>query len=89
MDAQKIKVEYFYAGGCSRCAEARQALKDAAQSVGNVEWEEVDVGRSPLRAVDLGVVATPAVAIAGELVFSSPPTSQQLAEAVKTRLSRA
>lgn len=89
MDSRKIKVEYFYAGGCSRCAEARQALKDAAQFAGDVEWEEVDVGRSPLRAVDLGVVATPAIAIDGELVFTSPPTSRQLTDAVKARLSRA
>lgn len=89
MDPYRIKVEYFYAGGCSRCAEARQALKDAAQSTGNVEWEEVDVGQSPLRAVDLGVVATPAIAIEGELVFTSPPTSQQLTDAVKARLSKA
>lgn len=89
MQTNKIKVEYLYAGGCSRCAEARQALKEAAQSLGEVLWEEVDIARNPARAVDLGVVATPAVVVDGDLEFSSPPTSQQLIEAVKARLRKA
>ena len=89
MHSSRVKVEYLYAGGCSRCAEAREGLKSAAQSAGDVEWEEVDIGKHPVRAVDLGVVATPAVALDGVLVFNTAPTAQQLIDAVKSRLAKA
>lgn len=86
MAIRKVKVEYLYAGGCFHCAEAREDLKTAAQSLGDVEWEEVDVGSNPVRAVDLGVVATPAVVINGKLEFTTPPTSLQLIDALKAQL---
>lgn len=88
MAKPKVKVEYIHAAGCSRCAEARQTLKDAAQSVGDIEWEEVDVATQPVRAVDLGIVATPAVLINGKLEFSSAPTTAQLIAALKSHLDR-
>lgn len=85
----KITVEYFYAGGCARCAEARDALRGAAESVAGVEWVEVDVGKNPDRAVDHGIVATPAVVINGHLAFSTAPTPLQLRTAVQSHVAKA
>jgi thioredoxin 1 len=80
-----VTVEFFFAGGCSRCAEARDALRQAAQSTPGVEWKEIDIAKDPNRAVDLGVVSTPAVAIGGELVFKTQPTAAELRDAVRAR----
>lgn len=84
-----VNVEFFFSGGCSNCAEARGALRAAAESVPNVEWREVDIGKNPRRAVDAGVVSTPAVAIDGELVFRTSPAPTELRAAIEARLRKA
>jgi glutaredoxin len=82
MVRKAVRVEFFYAGGCDRCAEARAALRDAAQTTRGADWREVDVGKDPKRAADVGVFSTPAVAIDGELVFKSMPSTAQLKKAI-------
>lgn len=88
MAKKTIAVEFLFAGGCSKCAEAREALRDAAQSPG-VEWKEIDIAKNPNRAVDLGVVSTPAVAIDGKLVFTAMPSAAELRQAIRTRAGKA
>lgn len=77
-----MRVKFFYAGGCSKCAAVRDALCEAAQSAFQVEWKEVDIAKDPHRAVQLGVLSTPALAIDGELLFSTAPTASELQEAI-------
>ena len=86
MTGEAVRVEFFFAGGCSKCAEARDALREAAQSTARVQWKEIDIAREPNRAVDVGVVSTPAVAIDGELVFKTVPTALELQHAIQARL---
>ena len=81
-----MKVEYFFAAGCSRCAAAREELRLAAESFPGVRWSEVDVAKEPARAVDVGVVATPALVIDGELAFGSAPSPAQLRAAIGKRV---
>ena len=83
--ARTVTVEFLFAGGCEHCAKARDALREAAQSTPNVEWRETDVGKNPRRAVDVGVVGTPAVAINGELVFKTAPAPADLRTAIEAR----
>jgi protein-disulfide isomerase len=83
--AQTVTVEFFFAGGCEHCVKAREALREVAQSTPNAEWREIDVGKNPHRAVDVGVVGTPAVAINGDLVFKSAPTPAELRSAIEAR----
>ena len=85
MSRAAIRVELFFAGGCSKCAESRDLLRQAAESIPRVEWSEVDVGRNPHRAADVGVISTPAVAIDGDLVFKSLPSASELQRAVTAR----
>jgi predicted thioredoxin/glutaredoxin len=82
MGGKAVRVEFFYAGGCSKCVEAREALREAAQSA-RVEWKEIDIAKEPNRAVDAGVVSTPAIAIDGELVFKTMPTAAELRNAIR------
>lgn len=88
MAARTVNVEFFFAGGCGHCTKAREALREVAQLSPRVEWQEVDVGKNPLRAVDVGVVATPAVAIDGDLVFKSAPAPAALRSAIEARLKK-
>lgn len=88
MGEKALTVEFFFAGGCSKCAEARDALREAAQAAARVEWKEIDIGKNPNRAVDAGVVSTPAVAIDGDLVFKTAPTASELKSAIQARAGR-
>lgn len=81
-----VTVEFFFAGGCGKCAEVRAALREAARSAPGVEWKEIDIATDPNRAVDVGAVSTPAVAIDGELIFASVPTISELQDAIQVRL---
>jgi thioredoxin 1 len=85
MRKRSVSVEFFFAGGCSKTAEARDALREAAQSTRGAEWNEIDIAQNPNRAVDVGVVSTPAVAIDGELVFKAMPTASELRTAIEAR----
>lgn len=85
MAKKAVSVEFFFAAGCSKCAEARAALREAAQSTPGVKWKEIDIGKNPNRAVDAGVVSTPAVAIDGELVFKTMPTAADLRNAIAAK----
>ncbi len=84
-----VTVEFFHAGGCVHCANARGALRETAMSIGSVRWEEVNVADNPSRAVDLGVIGTPAVAVDGRLVFETAPSAAQLRTAIEARLREA
>ena len=74
-----MKIELFYTPGCEKCADARDDLKAAAEEViPGVIWRELDALDELDYAVELGVVTFPAIAIDGEVVFSSLPTCRRL-----------
>ena len=74
-----MKIELFYTPGCEKCATARDDLRAAAEQViPGIIWRELNALDELDYAVELGVVTLPAIAIDGEVVFSSLPTSQQL-----------
>lgn len=87
MAKKPVRVEFLFAGGCDKCAEAREALRDEVQSF-DIEWKEVNIAEQPNRAVDLGVVSTPAVAINGELVFRTAPSATELRRAIRERTEK-
>ncbi len=80
-----MKIELFNAPGCESCATALVELQAVATTVSGVEWCEVNVLDSLDRAVDLGVLTLPALAIDGELVFASLPTPEKLRRALLQR----
>ena len=82
----RIKVETFSAPGCSKCAQAREALKAVVDELGpeRVSWRDVNILEEMDYAVELGVLSPPAIAIDGELVFPALPSPKRLrAELIK------
>jgi len=83
-----IKVEVFSSPGCGKCMQAKAVLKAIAEELGQdkVTWRDVNILEEMDYAVDLGVMSTPAMAIDGELVFSSLPSSGKLRKEIDRRL---
>lgn len=86
-----IKVETFSAAGCARCEEARHTLKAVVEEFGaeRVSWREVDVLEEIDYAVEVGVIAPPAIAIDGKLVFPALPSPNRLRAELIKRLEKA
>lgn len=80
-----MKIELFHAPGFERCAPLMAELRATAAVVDGVEWNEIDVLDSFERAVELGVLTLPALAIDGVLVFAALPTPAQLRKALLQR----
>ena len=74
-----MKIELFYTPGCEKCGSARDDLKATAEQViPGIVWRELNALDELDYAVELGVLTLPAIAIDGEVVFSSLPTCRQL-----------
>lgn len=74
-----MKVELFQTSGCKSCSAAHDALKSAAQqAVPGLAWRDVDITQELEYAVEIGVMSLPALAVDGQLAFSSLPTPAQL-----------
>ena len=88
MAVKPIKVEVFSSPGCSRCGQVFDILQTITQELGaeRIEWREVNVLDELDYAVELGVLSMPAIAIDGELVFKSHPSSRKLRDALEDRL---
>jgi predicted DsbA family dithiol-disulfide isomerase len=83
-----ITVEVFTSPGCAKCGEAKRRLRRAAAEAGGdrVRWREVSVLDELERAVALGVLSAPAIAIDGELAFATLPSPRALRRALEARL---
>lgn len=84
-----IKIEVFASPGCRRCLGTVRSVEKIAQEIGaeGVEWRRVDVLEEIDYAVELGVLATPAIAIDGALVFTASPSEKALREAIASHLA--
>lgn len=81
-----MKIELFYSPGCRKCDAARAGLRAAVDAVApGTVWRELNVLDELDYAVSLGVLTLPAVAIDGELVFTSLPTPSTLSDALRAR----
>ncbi len=85
-----MKIEIFYTPGCAKCAYSKESLKATAeQLLPDVVWRELNVIDELDYAVEVGVLTLPAMAINGELVFSSLPTARQLRRELTMRMKKA
>lgn len=83
-----LKIEVFSSPGCAKCGHARDVLKKVAEEVGGgrIEWREVNVLDDMDYAVRLGVLSTPAIAVNGELLYSSLPSEKKLRQTLERML---
>lgn len=86
-----VKIEVIAAPGCKKCASAQRELRAIAASVlgeDHLVWREVSVLEELDYAVSLGVLSMPAIAVNGELKFSSLPTPEQFRTMLNSLESR-
>ncbi len=83
-----ISVEVFSSPGCGKCGHAKDVLRSLVEEIGGdkINWKEVNILDDLDRAVELGVMSTPSIAIDGELVFSSLPSAKKLRVELENRL---
>ena len=85
-----ILIEAFSTPGCNKCATAQEALKAVVAELGpeHITWREVNVLEEIDYAVELGVLAPPAIAIDGKLVFPALPSADRLRAELTKRLAK-
>jgi glutaredoxin len=83
-----VKVEVFSSPGCGKCTQAKNILEEIVKEIGQdkISWREVNILDEIDYAVELGVMSSPAIAIDGELVFSSLPNPAKLRSELDKRL---
>lgn len=84
-----VNVEVFSSPGCSKCTQAKNLLREIVETMGQgrITWREVDILAEMDYAVMLGIMATPAIAIDGKLMFSSLPSPDKLRYELSRRLA--
>jgi len=84
-----VDIEVFTSSICSNCQRAGGVVEQLLKESGfeTITWREVDVVEEIDHAVTLCVLATPSIAIGGELVFSALPPKQQLRNAIQHYLA--
>jgi len=85
-----INIEIFSSPGCGKCGHAKDVLHSLVNEIGGdkINWKEINILDDLERAVELGVMSTPSIAIDGELVFSSLPSVKKLRAELESRLGR-
>lgn len=74
------KVELFTADLCPRCGQAKEDLRAVIDELGAEHFDLclINVVKNLDRAVELGVLSTPAIVVEGELVFAAMPSRKKL-----------
>ncbi|VAW73801.1 hypothetical protein MNBD_GAMMA15-308 [hydrothermal vent metagenome] len=81
----KINIEVFTISGCGRCSQAATLMDEICAELGSdqIQWQAVDVVENIDRAVELGVLATPAIAVNNLLAFTGMPSKSALLKEIK------
>ncbi|MGH8307457.1 MAG: thioredoxin family protein [Gammaproteobacteria bacterium] len=79
-----VDVELFFSPYCRQCSGARRALRAALETLppGIANYHEKNVMEELERAVALGIIATPALVVAGKLLPVSRWQRQPLQQAL-------
>jgi len=77
-------IEIFTAPNCNRCGKAVSLTEDVINELNNalVSYRKLSVVDEIDYAVELGVRATPAIAINGQLAFTALPNKKDLKQKV-------
>jgi len=84
-----LHVEVFSSPGCGKCGHAKDVLRHLVDELGTdkIQWRDVNILEEIDYAVDLGVLSTPSIAIAGKLVFTALPSPRKLKAELEQQLS--
>ncbi|HEC12750.1 MAG TPA: thioredoxin family protein [Acidiferrobacteraceae bacterium] len=84
-----IYVEIFSSPGCRKCGRANDVLKKITEDIGGdcIHWRTVNILEEMDYAVTLGVLATPAIAVDGELIITALPSEKKLRKILEKKLN--
>ena len=85
-----VIVELFTSNVCSRCVQAKATLRELIAELDDASFELhfIDVIENLDYAVEVGVLATPALAVNGKLISTSIPGKHRLRELLMKQLAR-
>jgi len=91
---ERLTIEVFSAPGCNKCGKTfqllEQVLKKFDESISAlIDYRLVNIVDELDYAVELGVVATPGIAINGMLVFTGMPREAALRDAIQSHFGQA
>lgn len=88
--ARTIHIELFTAPHCRRCGRVRALIREVLETQGDerIVAREVNVLDDIDHAARLGVLATPAIAIDGRLVFTGVPSRTVLLALIERKAKR-
>ena len=84
-----LDLEIFYSPYCPRCRKARKEVRLLATAwpAARLRYRERDVLEDLERAVAVGVLQTPALAMDGRLIAGPVPSRKALKELLRRRLN--
>jgi len=82
-----INIEIFSAPGCNKCGKAFQLAEKILKELNDesISLRLVNIVDELDYAVDLGIRATPGIAINGVLVFTAMPDAEALRKAIRSQ----
>lgn len=81
-----MKLIVFTMKNCPNCPYAKKVAKEVAEEL-NLQYEEIDVEKDMITALQYNVASTPSIALDEEVLFRSEvPTKDELLRAVKNRI---
>lgn len=85
-----VHLELFYSPYCPRCRKAREQVRSLTANwpAERLHFRELDVLQELDRAVALGVLQTPALALDGQLIAGPVPSPRALETLLRQRLKR-
>jgi len=83
-----IKIELFSSNICSRCLQTKRTLQALVDELGAEQFELhfIDVVENIDHAVEMRVLTTPSLAINGELIYSSMPSTATLRQRLRQEI---
>jgi len=84
-----VSLELFYSPYCPRCRKAREQVRSFAARwpAERLRLRELDVLKELDRAVAVGVLQTPALAVDGKLIAGPVPSRNALEKLLRQRLN--
>jgi len=79
----KISIEIVNAPGCSKCARAKEVIRNHIENMKGIDIKEINIAENPDIAVKYGIMSTPALIINGKLAFTSAPSEGELKKYIK------
>lgn len=82
-----LEVEVFTSSSCPYCPMAENVAVEAKNEVGDsINLSVINISQDRQKAIEYNIMAVPAIAIDGEVVFVGAPSKEDLISAINSRL---